>query len=164
MLKLPWSSLVRTELIPLVVLTIALTVQVASNVTRLEVRFQSVPLATTRSKETWIVTLVLLDTPALSKIFLKSPSVPWELTVSEIKLLALRVPQDIIVQPQPPPRDISVLLDPIVWVPRIRVLSARRVMLVLTVLLLSWRLVLRDHTLLPEVLNAPSAVQDIFVL
>jgi hypothetical protein len=60
-----WSSLVRTEPTPLAVLITVATALEVSNATLPVAQFLNVPLATTRSKETWIAILAPLDTPVL---------------------------------------------------------------------------------------------------
>jgi hypothetical protein len=65
MLTLQWSSLAQMAPSPLAVLTTALTALEVSNATLPGAQFLNVPLATTRSKETWIAILAPLDTPVL---------------------------------------------------------------------------------------------------
>jgi hypothetical protein len=164
MLTLQWSSLAQMAPSPLAVLTTALTALEVSNATLPGAQFLNVPLATTRSKETWTVILVPLATPVHSKISLKSQFVPRELTVSEIKPPVLLVLRATIVLLQPPQRDTFVLLVHIAWVLKTRAQFVKRGMLALTIPLLWWLLALRDLILFPEALNARSVAQDIFAL
>jgi hypothetical protein len=70
MLTLQWSSFAQMAPSPLAVLTTALTALEVSNATLPGAQFLNVPLATTRSKETWTAILVPLATPVHSKISL----------------------------------------------------------------------------------------------